>query len=706
MEDIVVKKNNNDNSSSNIDEIKLEKEIDETKIQAITSRCDEMEVKEKGPAEVEEDDMSNNVVTDDNIASNVDVEEKKISNTDAAEDHKSEKKVEKSDKNETGLIEVKSPMEEDMEGDDESSLATVTNSDSTGEDSLSESSELRGGETVENNKTSLKLLEEMDEDGTVKKKRKRKLSTESKPFIPKQLGNMYGMKKSSKNQKKSQKSPVKIHVNFGLAKAVIKEFEPTIQSRMYHLNLLFSNPVAGSIIGVKGSTIVKLQEETKAKIKLSQVTELYPGTNDRIVLYRGNITEIVNALGLSVEKVIEENRQFVLMAQKNIHLKVVAPSEAVGTIIGRKGETVQEFCKRTNCKIKISPKDAIIPFLNERIIHVIGKPSNCMIAIALLMEKFNKSDEFALYKCGAANFYHVDGYENKNTFGHHTNSGMIPSPINAAAAMYGGMPAFANQFGYYTYSPTGLPYPHTNFDGSQHYDASYATIPSPLTNTDGTIVADHDYIGHHVEGGDAMQQQQEMDLQQQVAQYNAAFAGQVVSDTITVDMEIPKQFAGALLGPKGETIVKLQEQSGTTIQLSQNDATVKFRNIHISGTTYGCSTAQYLIREVLDNKKKEYESYFQQGLYQNNLKSRRGSKNGGVKKNYKKKGKKNQQGTNKNKKTRRNSKSAVQAVGNKKSSGDDGEKSKKNVVVEIRKDEKVEVTNDETTVESEETTDV
>ena len=60
------------------------------------------------------------VVTDDNIASNVDVEEKKISNIDAAEDHKSEKKVEKSDKNETGLIEVKSPMEEDMEGDDES----------------------------------------------------------------------------------------------------------------------------------------------------------------------------------------------------------------------------------------------------------------------------------------------------------------------------------------------------------------------------------------------------------------------------------------------------------------------------------------------------------------------------------------------------------------------------------------------------------
>ena len=201
MEDIVVKKNNNDNSSSNIDEIKLEKQIDETKIQAITSRCDEMEVKEKGPAEVEEDDMSNNVVTDDNIASNVDVEEKKISNIDAAEDHKSEKKVEKSDKNETGLIEVKSPMEEDMEGDDESSLATVTNSDSTGEDSLSESSELRGGETVENNKTSLKLLEEMDEDGTVKKKRKRKLSTESKPFIPKQLGNMYGMKKAAKIRK-------------------------------------------------------------------------------------------------------------------------------------------------------------------------------------------------------------------------------------------------------------------------------------------------------------------------------------------------------------------------------------------------------------------------------------------------------------------------------------------------------------------------
>ena len=37
MEDIVVKKNNNDNSSSNIDEIKLEKEIDVSKTSLATA---------------------------------------------------------------------------------------------------------------------------------------------------------------------------------------------------------------------------------------------------------------------------------------------------------------------------------------------------------------------------------------------------------------------------------------------------------------------------------------------------------------------------------------------------------------------------------------------------------------------------------------------------------------------------------------------
>ena len=98
---------------------------------------------------------------------------------------------------------------------------------------------------------------------------------------------------------------------------------------------------------------------------------------------------------------------------------------------------------------------------------------------------------------------------------------------------------------------------------------------------------------------------------------------ELVSDIISVNMEISKQFAGALLGPKGETIVKLQRESGTTIRMSQNDPKVKHRDINIIGTEYGCSTAKFLIREVLDQKKKEF---FQIGLYKNTGKSRRGSK--------------------------------------------------------------------------------
>ena len=99
---------------------------------------------------------------------------------------------------------------------------------------------------------------------------------------------------------------------------------------------------------------------------------------------------------------------------------------------------------------------------------------------------------------------------------------------------------------------------------------------------------------------------------------------EMVSDIISVDIEISKQFAGALLGPRGETIVKLQRESGTTIRMSPNDPKLKHRNIHIIGTEYGCSTARFLIREVLDQKKKEF---FQDGLYKNTGKSRRGSRN-------------------------------------------------------------------------------
>lgn len=59
------------------------------------------------------------------------------------------------------------------------------------------------------------------------------------------------------------------------------------------------------------------------------------------------------------------------------------------------------------------------------------------------------------------------------------------------------------------------------------------------------------------------------------------------------------------------------------IRMSQNDPNMNTRKIHITGTAYGCSTAEYLVREVLGQKKKEF---FERGLY-NPGKSGKGATN-------------------------------------------------------------------------------
>ena len=71
--------------------------------------------------------------------------------------------------------------------------------------------------------------------------------------------------------------------------------------------------------------------------------------------------EIVKALGLSVEKVMEEHRNSFIIGKK-IHLKMIVPSAAVGALIGREGETMKKIVKDTKCKVRISPKSSMIPF--------------------------------------------------------------------------------------------------------------------------------------------------------------------------------------------------------------------------------------------------------------------------------------------------------------------------------------------------------
>ncbi|XP_016084754.1 RNA-binding protein Nova-1-like [Sinocyclocheilus grahami] len=103
----------------------------------------------------------------------------------------------------------------------------------------------------------------------------------------------------------------------------------------YFLKVLIPSYAAGSIIGKGGQTIVQLQKETGATIKLSKSKDFYP----------------------------EEGEYF---------LKVLIPSYAAGSIIGKGGQTIVQLQKETGATIKLSKSKDFYPGTTERVCLIQG----------------------------------------------------------------------------------------------------------------------------------------------------------------------------------------------------------------------------------------------------------------------------------------------------------------------------------------------
>ncbi|XP_040190617.1 RNA-binding protein Nova-1-like isoform X2 [Rana temporaria] len=71
------------------------------------------------------------------------------------------------------------------------------------------------------------------------------------------------------------------------------------------LKVLIPSYAAGSIIGKGGQTIVQLQRETGATVKLSKSKDFYPGTTERVCLVQGTMEALLAAHNFIAEKVRE-----------------------------------------------------------------------------------------------------------------------------------------------------------------------------------------------------------------------------------------------------------------------------------------------------------------------------------------------------------------------------------------------------------------
>ncbi|XP_041428126.1 neuro-oncological ventral antigen 2 L homeolog isoform X1 [Xenopus laevis] len=359
------------------------------------------------------------------------------------------------------------------------------------------------------------------------------------------------------------------------------------------LKVLIPSYAAGSIIGKGGQTIVQLQRETGATIKLSKSKDFYPGTTERVCLVQGSAEALLSVHNFIAEKVREVPQgapkndlgvllppQSTINAERAKQAKLIVPNTTAGLIIGKGGATVRNIMEESGAWVQLSQKPAGSN-LHERVVTVSGEPSQVQKAIHSIIHKSREDPPQGTTHLNISYINTQGPVANSNPTGSPYAGGAAepvltpfqPAPP-APPAISGGdllaISAALNTLASYGYS-TGMGY--NPLVGGVHPAAvnllaSYTGEAGPSLGLGG--------------GGILLEK----------------MGAESVTGKETLEMAVPETLVGAILGKGGKTLVEYQELTGARIQISKKGEFVpgtRSRKVTITGPPGATQAAQYLI---------------------------------------------------------------------------------------------------------------
>jgi len=335
------------------------------------------------------------------------------------------------------------------------------------------------------------------------------------------------------------------------------------------LRLLVYSKVAGSIIGKGGSNISKLRTENHATILLPDC----PGP-ERVLTIQGNLEAVLNVIG-NVLPSLEENGLDAqgLKSRGGERSGRVGDSDArllvhqsqIGCIIGRGGAKVKELRESTGTRITVY--SVCCPRSTDRIVQILGKPSDCAECIkqiiALVKESqvkgpvdqynpYNYDESFALEYGGYGEGGAIGGLRSVGPRGPERELKIptlvrdVPRPLSPPRNRYRA-PSYEREL---PPSLMGVGQP----------------VRGPVMYHDDRIFREDDR-GHHE----------------------------------TTQVSIPKDLAGAIIGKGGARIRKIRGDSGASITIDEPRPGSSERIITISGTSNQIWKAQYLLQQSTEH---------------------------------------------------------------------------------------------------------
>ncbi|XP_055052691.1 RNA-binding protein Nova-2 isoform X1 [Paramisgurnus dabryanus] len=423
----------------------------------------------------------------------------------------------------------------------------------------------------------------------------------------------------------------------------------------YFLKVLIPSYAAGSIIGKGGQTIVQLQKETGATIKLSKSKDFYPGTTERVCLIQGTVEALNSVHDFIAEKVREMPQSAqktepvsILQPQTTVNpdrvkqAKLIVPNSTAGLIIGKGGATVKAVMEQSGAWVQLSQKPEGIN-LQERVVTISGEPEQNRKAVEIIVQKIQEDPQSS--SCLNISYSNISGpVANSNPTGSpYANSAeVMPAAAAAAAATassllgqasLAGVGAFPttmssfsgndllaitsalNTLASYGYNTNSLGL-GLNPAAASGVLAAVAASANPAAAAAANLLASYandasTSAGHPAASLGGFTLGSLAAATGATNGYLSAASPLVASSLLAtekltegakdvVEIAVPENLVGAILGKGGKTLVEYQELTGARIQISKKGEFVpgtRNRKVTITGSPAATQAAQYLISQ-------------------------------------------------------------------------------------------------------------
>uniref|UniRef100_A0A8C2YGI7 Insulin like growth factor 2 mRNA binding protein 2 n=1 Tax=Coturnix japonica TaxID=93934 RepID=A0A8C2YGI7_COTJA len=196
-----------------------------------------------------------------------------------------------------------------------------------------------------------------------------------------------------------------------------KEADETKSAEEIPLKILAHNSLVGRLIGKEGRNLKKIEQDTGTKITISPLQDLTIYNPERTITVKGSTEACSNAEVEIMKKLREayENdivavssssaylsglygaspvgafpHQHPLPEQEVVNLFI--PTQAVGAIIGKKGQHIKQLARFAGASIKIAPAEG--PDATERMVIITGPPEAQFKAQGRIFGKLKEENFF------------------------------------------------------------------------------------------------------------------------------------------------------------------------------------------------------------------------------------------------------------------------------------------------------------------------